>query len=150
MLRENMYDEIIEHLYIGSASALNHRENFKLIVNCTTNVYIKSSVKTIRIPIDDDPYDTNLFLQLLDDTNVLQEINTSIINKEPVLVHCYAGQQRSCALVTCYLMKYNNMTPDTAINYIKQKRRVAFIGNVTFISAIIHFFHYKLSANNKT
>jgi protein-tyrosine phosphatase len=144
MLRENMYDEIIEYLYIGSASALNHSEKFNLIVNCTTNVYIKTSVNTIRIPIYDDPYDTNLFLQLLDDTNVLEKIHTSINNKEPVLVHCYAGQQRSCALVACYLIKYKNMTPDTAINYIKQKRRVAFIGNVTFISAIVHFFYYKL------
>ncbi len=144
MLRENMYDEIIEYLYVGSASALNHSEKFNLIVNCTTNVYIKTSVNTIRIPIYDDPYDTNLFLQLLDDTNVLEKIHTSINNKEPVLVHCYAGQQRSCALVACYLIKYKNMTPDTAINYIKQKRRVAFIGNVTFISAIVHFFYYKL------
>ena len=144
MLRENMYDEIIEYLYVGSASALNHSEKFNLIVNCTTNVYIKTSVNTIRIPIDDDPYDTKLFLQLLDDTNILEKIHTSINNKEPVLVHCYAGQQRSCALVACYLIKYKNMTPDTAINYIKQKRRVAFIGNVTFISAIVHFFYYKL------
>jgi protein-tyrosine phosphatase len=144
MLRENMYDEIIEYLYVGSASALNHSEKFNLIVNCTTNVYIKTSVNTIRIPIYDDPYDTNLFLQLLDDTNVLEKIHTSINNKEPVLVHCYAGQQRSCALVACYLIKYKNMTPDTAINYIKQKRRVAFIGNVTLISAIVHFFYYKL------
>jgi len=144
MLRENMYDEIIEYLYVGSASALNHSEKFNLIVNCTTNVYMKTSVNTIRIPIDDDPYDTKLFLQLLDDTNILEKIHTSINNKEPVLVHCYAGQQRSCALVACYLIKYKNMTPDTAINYIKQKRRVAFIGNVTFISAIVHFFYYKL------
>ena len=144
MLRENMYDEILENLYLGSASALNHCEKFSLIVNCTTNVYIKTSVNTIRIPIDDDPYDTNLFLQLLDDTDVLQQINTSINNKEPVLVHCYAGQQRSCALVACYLMKYNNMTPDKAINFIKQKRRIAFFGAVNFISAIIHFFSYKL------
>ena len=145
MLRENMYDEIIEYLYVGSASALNHSEKFNLIVNCTNNVFFTNkNENTIRIPIDDDPYENKLFLQLLDDTNVLEKINTSINNKEPVLVHCYAGQQRSCALVACYLIKYNNMTPNTAINYIKQKRRVAFIGAVTFISSIVHFFYYKI------
>lgn len=141
---ENMYDEIVENLFVGSASALNKSENFSLIINCTTNVFTKPSVKTIRIPIDDDPTESTLLLQLLEETNVLEIINNSVNNKEPVLVHCYAGQQRSCALVACYLMKYKNMNPDTAIKYIKQKRRVAFIGAVNFISAIVHFFYYKL------
>lgn len=144
MLRENMYDEIIEYLYIGSASALNMSANFKLIVNCTTNILTKKIENTIIIPIDDDPYESKLFLKLLDETNVLEKIHNSINNKEPVLVHCYAGQQRSCALVACYLIKYKNMTTDTAINYIKQKRKVAFIGGITFISVIVHYFYYKL------
>lgn len=140
---ENRYDEIIEHLYVGSATALTHSEKFSLIVNCTKDIFIKNPENTIRIPINDDPYDSNLFLQLLEDTNVLQKIHTSINNKEPVLVHCFAGQQRSCAVVACYLLKYNNMNPYQAINYIKQKRRIAFFGNINFISAIVNFF-YKL------
>lgn len=145
---ENSYDEIIEYLYLGSASALNHSEKFSLIVNCTMDVFIKKPENTIRIPIRDEPYESNLFLQLLDETNVLQRINTSIINKTPVLVHCYAGQQRSCALVACYLIKYKNMSAEEAINYIKQKRRIAFFGNVNFITAILCFinetYDYKL------
>jgi protein-tyrosine phosphatase len=140
---ENKYDEIIDHLYLGSALALNDIDNFKFIVNCTKDIHIKNPDNTIRIPINDDPYDNNLFLQLLNDTNVLQKIHTSINNKEPVLVHCFAGQQRSCALVACYLLKYNNMNPYQAINYIKEKRRIAFFGNINFISAIVNFF-YKL------
>ena len=140
---ENKYDEIIDHLYIGSASALNDLDHFKFIVNCTKDIFIKNPENTIRIPINDDPYDNNLFLQLLEDTKVLQKIHTSINNKEPVLVHCFAGQQRSCALVACYLLKYNNMNPYQAINHIKEKRRIAFFGNINFISAIVNFF-YKL------
>ena len=73
--------------------------------------------------------------------DVLEKINTAINNNNKVLVHCYAGQQRSCAVVACYLIKYNNMNPYTAVNYIKMKRRIAFFGEINFIAAIINFFY---------
>jgi len=83
----------------------------------------------------------NKLLQLLKDTDVLEKINTSINNKQKVLVHCQTGQQRSGALVACYLIKYNNMNPYTAVNYIKMKRRIVFFGEINFISAIVNFFY---------
>jgi protein-tyrosine phosphatase len=138
---ENIYDEIIEHLFIGSAASLSHSDNFDLIVNCTPDIFIQHPNKTIRIPIRDDPDESNKLLQLLDHTDVLEKINKTIHNKQKVLVHCQAGQQRSCAVVACYLMKYNNMNPYTAVNYIKMKRRIAFFGEINFISAIINFFY---------
>lgn len=138
---ENVYDEIIDRLFIGSAKSLDEIENFDLIINCTPDILIKNPDNTIRIPIHDTPDDCNIFLQFLHETHVLEKINTTINKKERVLVHCQAGQQRSCALVACYLMKYNNMNPYIAVNYIKMKRRIAFFGEVNFISAIINFFY---------
>lgn len=138
---ENAYDEIIDRLFIGSAKSLDEIENFDLIVNCTPDIFIKHPNKTIRIPIKDNQDECNKLLQLLGEMNVLEKINTTITNKQRVLVHCYAGQQRSCAVVACYLIKYNNMNPYTAVNYIKTKRRIAFFGEINFISAIINFFY---------
>ena len=138
---ENVYDEIIDHLFIGSAKSLDEIENFDLIVNCTPDIFIKYPNKSIRIPVKDNQDECNKLLQLLKDTDVLEKINTAINNKHKVLVHCQAGQQRSCALVACYLMKYNNMNPYIAVNYIKMKRRIAFFGEINFISAIINFFY---------
>jgi protein-tyrosine phosphatase len=138
---ENVYDEIIEHLFIGSAASLNDSDNFDLIVNCTPDIFIKDPNKTIRIPVKDNQDECNKLLQLLKDTDVLEKIKTTINNKQRVLVHCYAGQQRSCALVACYLMKYNKMNPYTAVNHIKMKRRISFFGEINFISAIVNFFY---------
>lgn len=138
---ENVYDEIIDHLFIGSAKSLDEIENFDLIVNCTPDIFIKYPNKSIRIPVKDNQDECNKLLQLLKDTDVLEKIKTTINNKQNVLVHCYAGQQRSCAVVACYLIKYNNMNPYTAVNYIKMKRRIAFFGEINFISAIINFFY---------
>lgn len=138
---ENVYDEIIDNLFIGSATSLTHSDNFDLIVNCTPDIFIKNPDNTIRIPIRDDPHESNKLLQLLKDTDVLEKINKTINNKQKVLVHCYAGQQRSCAVVACYLIKYNKMNPYTAVKHIKTKRRIAFFGEVNFISAIVNFFY---------
>jgi len=140
-ISNNAYDEIIDRLFIGSATALRDSDNFDLIVNCTPDIFIKDPNKTIRIPIKDNQDECNKLLQLLEEMDVLEKINTAINNNNKVLVHCYAGQQRSCAVVACYLIKYNNMNPYTAVNYIKMKRRIAFFGEINFIAAIINFFY---------
>jgi protein-tyrosine phosphatase len=50
------------------------------------------------------------------------------------------GMQRSCALATCYLIKYYNMDYIQAINFIKLKRPIAFFGNINLLSTIEKFF----------
>jgi len=141
---ENYYDEIVDNLFIGSMLALQFYNNFSMIVNCTEDEMIKfpeNCKKCIRIPLEDDPLECNNLLNLIIETNVLEKINKSILNNEPVLVHCFAGRQRSCALVACYLIKYHQLTPTTAIDYIKRKRKVAFFGGINFISAIVSFYY---------
>ena len=42
---ENVYDEIIEHLFIGSAASLKNSDYFDLIVNCISDIFIKDTSK---------------------------------------------------------------------------------------------------------
>jgi protein-tyrosine phosphatase len=49
-----------------------------------------------------------------------------------VFVHCHAGRQRSACVVAAYLILYCNMSKDSAIQFIKSKRRVAFIPGINF------------------
>jgi len=129
-----MYDHIISNVFLGSAAALRTKHKFHTIVNCTHEIaFPKYCQNCIRLPIDDDPENSSALLTLIHETNVLEHIHNC---PGDVLVHCYAGIQRSCAVVACYLIRYHNMTPDDAIKYIQTKREVAFMDEVRFLSAI--------------
>lgn len=108
----NDYDEIVDNLFIGSIAALQSDDKFSTVVNCAEGSMIEfpaNCKNCIRIPIEDDPSECNNLLNFIVETKVLEKINASILNNEPVLVHCYAGRQRSCSLVACYLIKSINI-----------------------------------------
>ena len=140
-MSEAAYDEIVEYLHVGSARALQSSDRFSMIVNCTADIPFPTNCENcIRIPVHDDPVDCDKMSALVDNTQVLSKMHESILEKKPVLVHCFAGQQRSCAIVALYLIRYHNMTPDQAITHIKRKRRIAFFGQVNFEAAMIYFY----------
>jgi protein-tyrosine phosphatase len=134
----NPYDEIVSYLCIGSSAAIKDYHKFTLIVNCTKNIDHNKNI--INIPINDDPLECHNFLSLMSKTQVLDKIHTCLMNNQPVLVHCQAGMQRSCALVACYLIKYNYMESSNAIQFIRLKRHIAFFGAVNFQTAIDLFY----------
>nr|CAG4636617.1 EOG090X0GSS [Eubosmina coregoni]SVE70144.1 EOG090X0GSS [Eubosmina coregoni] len=49
-------------------------------------------------------------------------INRKSVDGGVVYVHCKAGRSRSATLVTCYLMKKHNWTPEEAISHLKSIR----------------------------
>lgn len=135
----NVFDEIVENLFVGGAGAANNRYGFSLIVNCTKNSDISFPTECkhrIRINIDDSPKDHDKLFRLIEESRALDEIHSALRRGEKVLVHCFAGSQRSCAVVACYLIKYYSIPVNHAIEYIKQKRPIAFYGNVNFKTGI--------------
>jgi protein-tyrosine phosphatase len=141
----NNYNKIIEYLFIGNIQAAElYSDRFALVVNCSKDIpFSPKSRQKIRIPINDDPSETNTLLNYMKNTDILEQIHTNVINKRPVLVHCFAGMQRSCAVVACYLIKYYNATPLIAINFIKKQRKEAFFGGVNFINTLEMFYATK-------
>jgi protein-tyrosine phosphatase len=138
----NYCNEIVENLFIGNIQASQlYSDKFALIVNCSKDIpFSPKSRQKIRISLNDDPSEMNSLLNYMKNTNILQQIHIAVTHKQPVLVHCFAGMQRSCAVVACYLMKYYNLTPQVAINHIKSKRKVAFFGGVNFMKTL-EMFH---------
>lgn len=147
----NPYDRIIPYICVGNLEACKkYCGQFDLIVNCTRDIPFYCNDATaaqtpayIRISVNDSPDECKSMLAQLASTHALEEIHQAVLNKKPVLIHCFAGAQRSCAVMACYLMKYHGMTPETAIATIRNQRMVAFFGGVNFKDALNAFYRNK-------
>ena len=158
------YNQILDNLYLGGIQSSEKNWNeFSLIVNCSKDIPFQSqkfgmdvvsthiplndaevqrnldSPECIRIPISDTPDECDNFLAYIFETNVLRKMNQAISEGKPVLVHCYAGAQRSCALVACYLIEFCFVTPEVAMKHVRKCRPIAFFCRANFLSAIRRF-----------
>jgi protein tyrosine phosphatase len=144
MISKNNADLIIPGLWLGNAKAsmdanFLKENNIVCVFNCTKDLPYHSSVKKqYRVPVDD-----NLKAEEIRNLELWSYEIIYKLSKEHrqgnVLVHCYAGMQRSAAVMAMYLIAIENMKKDDAIAFIKSKRPVAFMLFVNFDKAIIGF-----------
>jgi len=132
-------NEIIPNLWLGSRLApVNQKlikdNNIKLIINCTKDIdyYVDPNVQTIRLAINDLNTDESnqILRERIDSLTYL--IDLYLKNNMGVLVHCYAGVQRSATVVLCYLIKYKHLQLQMAKTIMKDKRSIVFFPYPTF------------------
>lgn len=131
-------DKIMKNLYLGNFQAAKDKNFFKskkikAVLNCTKSVDIPNhfannkDIEYMRIPVDDSLKEKDFSLMLLYMPSIVEFIHKHVtLQKHNILVHCYAGKQRSAISVAAYLVAKHNMTPHEACKLIIEKRPEAF------------------------
>jgi len=147
-MESNIADEIIPRLWLGNAKAsmdeeFIRRNNITAVFNCTKNLPFSPIIPIkYRVPVDDNLEEEEIRNMELWSTEIAYKIIYEYMEGNTVLVHCAAGMQRSAASVAFMLISYYKMRAGDAMNFIKQKRNIAFYPSANF-GRSIHYFDRK-------
>ncbi len=133
--------KILDRLYLGDRlTAYNQNyilnNNINVIVNATKDIpnFYDSNpeIKYYRVPVEDNLASEELNSFYFCAKSLLPILFEEYMNGKTILIHCFAGMQRSAALVLLFLIYYHkkvnniNMSVADAKFYILSKRPVAF------------------------
>jgi rhodanese-related sulfurtransferase len=144
-MSRNNADEIIPRMWLGNVRASQdedfiRRENIDVIFNCTKDLpFLYDIPKQYRVPVDDNLQEEEIRNIELWSPEIAHKLLTMYNKGHTILVHCYAGMQRSAACVAILLIALKHMKAEDAMNYIRSRRPVAFQPRANFGRAIAFF-----------
>lgn len=129
------YNKITNRIYLGNFQSAEDKaffksKNIRAVLNCTRdipNYFQNKGVEYMRIPVEDSLKDKDYELMYHYMPCIVEFINKHVnIEKNNILIHCWAGRQRSAIAVACFFVTNYNLTPHDACKLVMTKRPEAF------------------------
>ena len=142
----NNADEILPRIWLGNRTAALDSEwiaekGIKAVFNCTKDIpFLPEIQRKYRVPVDDNLQDEEIRNLEFWSFEIVFKITREYKTGQPILIHCAAGMQRSAASLAMFLIALKGFTPQEAINYIQERRPIAFRPFVNFRQAIDSFY----------
>jgi protein-tyrosine phosphatase len=147
--------EILTNVWVGSqGDALSNeffrKHSIRYVINVSKTIPFNPDhpeLDGLRIPVNDDPSENDNMLNYL--PLAVKCVVSAMTNDTThgCLVHCLAGQQRSCTVAAAVLIKQHKMTPKQAIQYIQKLKPEAFSPKATFARALDDYHELITSLN---
>lgn len=138
-------DEIIPGVWIGGIHASQnskwlHDNNIRVVFNCTKDLPFSPDIPNLyRIPVDDNLHPAEIKRMELWAPEIAYKIFQEFKKGHPILIHCYAGKQRSTTACAFFLMVLTGRPLIQIMYLIKSKRPVAFTPSANFASSMYGF-----------
>lgn len=137
--------EILPGLWLGNKAASQDtawlaEKGITTVFNATKDIPFAPTVQhAYRVPVDDnlEPSEINNLRRWAPEAvyKIIREYRA----ERPVLIHCYAGMQRSAALAAMTLIALKDFDAEKAIKFVRDRRSVAFFPVANFKDAIAGF-----------
>lgn len=145
MSKHDPANEILPRLWLGNAKAsldpdFIQKNNVQVVFNCTKDRPFSSLIPIkYRVPVDDNLQEEEIRNMELWSTEIAYRLLSEYQKGHTILVHCAAGMQRSAAAIAFFLISYLQFHTRDAIQFIKERRRIAFHPQANFLRAIESF-----------
>lgn len=130
------YNKIMNRLYLGNFQAAKDKnffkkKNIRAVLNCSKDIpnhfASNKNVEYMRIPVDDSLKQKDYDLMFDFMPVIVAFIHKHIVTqRNNILIHCYAGRQRSAISVAVYLVDKYGLDPKEACKVVLDKRPEAF------------------------
>lgn len=134
--------KILPRLWLGNRyDALNTewlRENqITTVFNCTKDIpFAEGPLHKYRVPIDDSLKQEDIEKLTRWTPEIMYKLISEYNQGATILVHCYAGVQRSAAVVAMFLMTLQKQPMSVIYPFLKHCRPIVFTPEINFAESI--------------
>lgn len=139
MVRVDAANEIIPRLWLGGIQSSQsptfiNANKINVIVNCTKDIPFQKlpGIYKYRVPVDDNLQLSEINSMTMWLHHILPLIHHHYLKGSTILIHCFAGMQRSAIVLFSYLYQYHTKNAVKTAYMIKSKRPIAFTPYMNF------------------